>query len=649
MNAKLLDANQGSWLIMQHWGVSVGETIPDPWRTTAIAAGQSSETLERQLTTGMINISLLFLPVADQALIYIFGMDVTVQKQIEQKVELNAKVFESATEGILIMDAEMRVIDVNPAYSRITGFSPGEILGETAAFINTEEQAPELLRQLNEALAREDAWQGELWGTRKDGSRFAESLSISVIKNAEEETTHFTAVITDITLQKEAEKQLVHMAHFDMLTGLPNRRLFHDRLQQAILSANRSGECIAVMLIDLDGFKLVNDHLGHIAGDEMLQLMAHRIASVMRVSDTVARMGGDEFLVLLRHLNKIDSAEVIAEHILKTISAPVFFHDQEIFLTASIGISAYSNDQDSDTLLRLLDSVLYEAKQDGKNGYKLVSSATTEMATGRLTFQAKLRRALEDGEIKAYYQGILDTNTNTLNGLEVLARWESPVEGIISPEIFIPVAEESGMIRQLGEYILRTACRQGAQWLAQGIDTGIMSVNVSAYQLHDRSFVSLVKKILSETGFPAERLDLELSEALWVEGRETVTDALRRLRAMGIRVSIDDFGTKYASLSYLKHLPVDRIKIDKSFVDDIPDSDITCAIVASIMNLARAIKLEVVAEGIENEEQLKFLIDNGCRYIQGYLYYKPLPAEGIEEKIKNRAFSLESTTGSTSL
>ncbi|MEX1056761.1 MAG: EAL domain-containing protein, partial [Natronospirillum sp.] len=368
--------------------------------------------------------------------------------------------------------------------------------------------------------------------------------------------THFTAVVTDITLQKEAEEQLIHMAHFDMLTGLPNRRLFYDRLQQAIGSAKRSGECIAVMLIDLDGFKLVNDQLGHIAGDEMLQIMAHRIANELRVSDTVARMGGDEFLVLLRQLDTLLSAEELADNILQSVSAPVIFHGQEIFLTASIGITPYFADQDSETLLRLLDSVMYEAKKDGKNGYKLVSVATTEMTTGRLTQQAKLRRALDNGEITAHYQGIIDISNNTLAGLEVLARWESPVDGMISPSVFIPVAEESGMIRRLGEHILRTACWQGAQWRAQGIDAGIMSVNVSAHQLHDRTFVSLVKRILAETGFPAERLDLELNEALWVEGNETVTDSLTRLRAMGIRVSIDDFGTKYASLSYLKHLPV---------------------------------------------------------------------------------------------
>lgn len=577
-------------------------------------------------------------------MVYVFGMDVTVQKQIEQKVELNAKVFESATEGILIMDADMRVIDVNPAYSRITGYGPSEVLGETAAFAKAEEHTPEFLQHLEYALEHKDAWQGELWGTRKDGSRFAESLSIAVIKNAEGQVTYYTAVVTDITLQKEAEEQLLHMAHYDMLTGLPNRRLFYDRLQQATLSVGRSGECISVMLIDLDGFKLVNDQLGHSAGDEMLQIVAQRITDQLRASDTVARMGGDEFLVLLRHLDTIDSAEAIANDILHAVSAPVVLHDQEIFLTASIGITGYAVGQDSDTLLRLLDSVMYDAKQDGKNAYKVVSSATTEMTTGRLTLQTRLRRALDEGEIKAHYQGIIDTTTNTLSGLEVLARWESSTDGMISPAVFIPVAEESGMIRRLGEHILRTACWQGAKWIEQGIETGVMSVNVSAHQLHDRTFVSLVKQILAETGFPAERLDLELSEALWVEGRETVTDALTRLRNMGIRVSIDDFGTKYASLSYLKHLPVDRIKIDKSFVDDIPDSTVTCAIVASIMNLAQTINLEIVAEGIENHEQLQFLKEHGCRYIQGYLFCKPLPAECIADEVKRHSGSTSWST-----
>ncbi|WP_167856076.1 putative bifunctional diguanylate cyclase/phosphodiesterase [Natronospirillum operosum] len=628
-DGRLLDANAGSWLVMDHWQASIGQPIPEPWLSLALAAAGSGETMEDQLSVGMVSISLLFFPAVPHKQIYVFGMDVSVQKQIEQKVALNAKVFESTTEGILIMDADMRVIDANPAYSEITGYGPGEVLGETAAFADPARQSAEFLNELQASLAQKESWQGELWSLRKDGARYAESLSISVIKDESGQVTHYTAVLTDITLQKRAEEQLLQMAHFDMLTGLPNRRLFHDRLSQAILSAERSAECIAVMLVDLDGFKLVNDHLGHIAGDQMLELISQRIAASVRASDTVARMGGDEFLVLLRHLGSLQDAEMIADKILQAVSAPVMMQDHEIFLTASIGVSEHRKGQTSDQLMRLLDSVMYQAKNEGKNSYRLVGIQTHEMAGDRLAWQTRLRRALEQGEILPYYQGIFDTEYGTLAGLEVLARWQSPTDGLIMPGQFIPLAEESGLIKRLGEQILRQACTQGAAWLAEGLEVGLLSINVSAHQLHDKGFLETVERVLEQTGFPAERLDLELSEAIWVEGRESVIDSLTRLRAMGIRVSIDDFGTKYASLAYLRHLPVDRIKIDKSFMDDIPGSDITSAIVSAIMTMATSIGLEVVAEGIENQSQLDFMNGAGCRLIQGYLYGRPQAAEAV--------------------
>lgn len=625
----LLEANAGSWLIQHQWAVAPGDQIPEPWLSTVQTAAGSGETQEATFSAGLVSTALLFLPLPASGCVSVIGVDVTSRKQIEEKIELNARVFESALEGILIMDPDMRVIDVNPAYSRITGYQPGEVLGESVTFHSDEEEGPEFRASLEQALLAKGSWQGELWGRRRDDSRYAQWLSITEVRGEDSELSQYIAVLTDVTRQKEAEEQLFRMAHYDQLTGLANRRLFDDRLGQAISSADRSGECIGLMLIDLDGFKLVNDHLGHRSGDDMLRIVAGRILGCVRESDTVARMGGDEFLLLLRHLDQLDSAEQIADAILARIAEPVTLEEQEFFLTASIGISGYQRGQNSEKLLRLLDSAMYAAKANGKNGYQRVSESLVEHMGERLTRQAKLRRAIEDGEISARYQGIVDLSSGRLAGLEVLARWDSPSEGTLGPGAFIEIAEESGLIRPLGEHILRTACRQGTAWLAEGIRFGRLSVNVSAFQLRDTHFVSRVQDILKETGYPADGLDLELSEAIWIEGREDVIGHLNRLRELGITVSIDDFGTKYASLSYLKHLPVDRLKIDKSFVDDIVGDAVTDAIVASIIAMADAIGLSVVAEGVETYEQLKQLEDRGCRFIQGFYFCRPETADTI--------------------
>ncbi|WP_162824657.1 putative bifunctional diguanylate cyclase/phosphodiesterase [Saccharospirillum mangrovi] len=625
----LLEANAGSWLVQHQWGVNPGDQLPEPWLSKALDALNSGETQEATLSSGMVSTALLFLPLPASRQISVIGIDITSRKQIEEKIELNARVFESALEGILIMDPDMRVIDVNPAYSEITGYAPGDVLGETATFHADMDETREFMASLSQSLLAKGSWQGELWSQRPDGSRYAQWLSITEVRSDDGNLSQYIAVLTDVTRQKEAEEQLFRMAHYDQLTGLSNRRLFDDRLAQAMSSADRSGECIGLMLIDLDGFKLVNDHLGHRSGDEMLRIVARRIEACVRESDTVARMGGDEFLLLLRHLDQLDSADLIAEQILARIAEPVTLEDQEFFLTASIGISDYRRGQSSEKLLRLLDSAMYAAKANGKNGYQRVSESLVEHLGERLTRQAKLRRAIEDGEIVNRYQGIVDLNSGRLTGLEVLARWDSPSEGLLGPGYFIDIAEESGLIRPLGEHVLRSACAQGAAWRRQGIAFGRLSVNVSAQQLRDTQFVQRVQNILKETGYPADGLDLELSEAVWIEGREDVIGHLHRLRELGITVSIDDFGTKYASLSYLKHLPVDRLKIDKSFVDDVAADPVTSAIVGSIMTMADAIGLAVVAEGVERREQLDQLAKHGCRFIQGYYFCRPETASVV--------------------
>ncbi len=634
LDGTLVEANSGSWLILAEWNISSGARVPEPWLSIALEAAATGETREATLNSGLVSTCLLFVPAKAYGLIHVFGVDVTSRTQMERKIALNAQVFESASEGILIMDADMRVIDVNPAYSIITGYRPEEILGETAAFCRNDFEGPDFVARMAATLARHGNWQREIWGQRKDGSRYTGWLSIAIVRDQGGDIARYTAVLTDITWQKE----LFRMAHYDALTGLPNRRLFQDRLTQAMAAADRTGECLGVMLIDLDGFKLVNDQLGHPAGDEMLRIVSARIGECLRASDTLARMGGDEFLLLLRRLKSVHNMDDIAGKLLSRVAEPVTLENREFFLTASIGGAGYDGKQTGEELFRMVDNAMYAAKLDGKNAFRLASEEVVVRRSEKLTRQIRLRRALEQGEITAHYQGVVDVREQKLSGVEALARWQTDDTGLVLPSEFITLAEEAGLIRQLGQHLLQVACQQGAAWRAAGVDIGVMSVNVSVRQIQDKDFVSRVEQVLAETGFPPNMLDLELSEALWIEGKDTVVAKLVRLREMGITVSIDDFGTKYASLSYLKRLPVDRIKIDKSFVDDIPDDEITAVILESIMTMAARMGIEVIAEGVEHRAQLDFLRRHGCRHVQGYYFCRPGPAELIPALAARRDF-----------
>lgn len=636
----LLAANAGSWLVLQEWGVAVGSRVPDPWLSVITTTADSGETREAILSAGLVGIVLLFVPARDHDCVHVFGADVTSRKQIEHRVSLNAQVFESASEGILIMDSDMRVIDANPAYTQITDYPPEETLGETAPFCRADGQDPHVLAQLWDGLRTRGAWQGECWGHRRNGERYAQWLSIAEVKGRDGLVHQYIGLLSDITRQKQAEDQLFRMAHYDMLTELPNRRLFQDRLAQMQSASERTDEQIWVMLVDLDGFKLVNDYLGHRAGDETLRIVAQRISGSVRKSDTVARMGGDEFLILLRHVVGFDDAAAIADAILRRVAEPVILEDQEFFLTASIGISRCDSAVDGmEDLLRNLDSAMYSVKNEGKNGYRFVSDESQNRIGARLARQTELRRALDREEVHVHYQGQVDVARGKIAGLEALARWNAPDGVAVPPGEFIPLAEEAGLINQLGEHILRTACLQGAAWRAQGIHTGPIGVNVSVRQLHHNGFVPLVERVLRETGFPPTLLNLELSETMWIEGEEEIISKLGRLRTMGITVSIDDFGTKYASLSYLKKFPVDQIKIDKSFVDDLPSDHTTSAIVAAIMTMADTMGVEVTAEGVERREQLEFLVDHGCRLIQGNYFLRPAEPDTIPGLLKYSNFT----------
>jgi diguanylate cyclase (GGDEF)-like protein/PAS domain S-box-containing protein len=596
-----------------------------------LTALKEDETREATLTVGFVSVLLVYVPAAEYGYVNIYGIDITRRRQMEQKVILNAKVFEHASEGIMITDADLRVIDVNPAFCLITGYEPEEILGESAPFLRAETTDASLRDEMWASLRETGSWQGEIWERRKTGERYAQWLSIASVSDELGVVTHYTGMFADITTQKAAEEQLFRMAHYDGLTKLANRHLFQDRVNQAIAFADRTDEVIAILLIDIDGFKLVNDNFGHRGGDQLLTELAQRIGSTVRSSDTVARMGGDEFTVLVRDLKSSDNVASIASKILKRIGDATKIEGHEIFVTGSIGIAIYPSDAgDVETLLARADAAMYRAKQSGKNSYQFFADDMNIHARQRLSYQSRLRRALENGEFYLHYQPQARIDSGELVGIEALARWRNSEFGMVPPDYFIPIAEEAGLIHRLGEHVLRMACRQSVSWRQAGLPLVRVGVNISAIQLRQEGFPDLVASILEETGMPPKLLDLELTESMFLADVPGVLANLERLRASGVTLTIDDFGTKYASLSQLKKLAADRIKIDQSFVQGLPNDQGAASIVSAIIAMSVSFGLEVVAEGVERSDQRSFLFDRGCRVIQGYYCGPPVLPEHME-------------------
>jgi diguanylate cyclase (GGDEF)-like protein len=432
----------------------------------------------------------------------------------------------------------------------------------------------------------------------------------------------------DITEQKQVEEKIRHMAHHDALTGLPNRVLLHDRVGQAIAQAQRNREVLAMLFIDLDRFKTVNDSLGHHVGDLLLKTVGQRLETCTRGSDTIARIGGDEFVVLLGDLDQPEDARHVAQKVLDALSEPVTIDTHELKVTPSIGICAYPHDgADVETLMRNADTAMYHAKQMGRNNYQFFTQVMNDAAQERLLLENDLRHAVERGEFTLHYQPQLDLKTGRIIGFEALVRWLHPQRGMVGPSQFVPAAEETGLIGQIGEWVLREACAQARAWHRAGHSELQVSVNCSAQQFQRESFVEMVGDVLRATGLPAERLDLEITESVIIQHSEAVIARFQALDDMGVRISIDDFGTGYSSLSYLKRFAIHQLKIDQSFVRDISSDPDDAAIVSAIIAIAHSLGLQVVAEGLEAPEQLAFLRSLGCDVAQGYYFSKPVPAE----------------------
>ena len=547
-----------------------------------------------------------------------------------EALELAAGVFAHTFEGIMITDAASRILSVNPAFTTITGYEASEAVGQTPRLLRSNHQSESFYNDMWASLSATGEWRGELWNRRKDGEAYLQWTSITTINNADGKPYRRLAVMTDITEIRRKDEHIRHQAYHDILTDLPNRTLLQNRLNHGLKTAQRDATRIAVLFIDLDRFKVINDSLGHFVGDELLQQAAQRLTKSVRASDTVSRQGGDEF-VILATIDNIADAAYIAEKVIADMNAPFEVGEHRLNVGASVGISVYPQDgDDADTLLRNADVAMYAAKEAGRGTFRFFDAAMNERAQQRLHMEAALRRALLNNEFELFYQPKICLMDARYCGMEALIRWRDPTLGLVSPLDFIPLAEETGLIEPIGTWVLETACAQMRRWVDHGVIAGPIAVNVSARQLDDPQFAAKLEAILLRHGLEAHYLQLEVTESTVMTNPEMAIEALAKLAALGTTIAVDDFGTGYSSFSYLKRLPINLLKVDRSFVTDIGNSREDEEIVTAIIQVARALNLMVVAEGVETQEQADFLNRLGCHFAQGYLYAKPLPIAEFE-------------------
>ncbi len=564
------------------------------------------------------------------------GEDITERKRSEAQLRLAAQVFEQSGEGILITDAQLNIIMVNQAFTAITGYSEAEALGKTPRLLSSGRHEPEFFRVMWDDIRTQGRWQGEVWNRRKDGSLYPEQLSIIRVLDAQGEVIHYIGISSDITQHKEAQARIQRLAHFDPLTGLPNRALLNDRVNHDLSTAQRNQAPLAVLFVDLDHFKNVNDTLGHRVGDELLVAIAGRLKAVVRDVDTVSRQGGDEFILILPDTGA-DGAAHVAGKLLEAVAQPCQIEGFDLTVTLSIGIALYPGDgEDFEALSRSADAAMYRAKHDGRNTYRFFTAEMQARSAHTLKMESALRRVLERNQLLLHFQPQLSLPDNRLIGVEALLRWQHPELGMIAPADFIPIAEESGQILPIGEWALRTAVQQMKAWMDAGLAPMTMAVNLSAVQFRHPQLPERVAQILDEMKLPPQYLELELTESVAMDDAPAAIAIMDLLHARGVRMSIDDFGTGYSSLSYLKRFKVHRLKIDQSFVHDIGEDPEDRAIVSAIISLAKSLGLHTIAEGVETEAQLAFLREQGCNEVQGYYFSKPMPADAFEAFVRAR-------------
>jgi len=580
-----------------------------------------------------ILISAVLIFISRTRLLRFMGVDLSLRQQREdhERLRLAAAVFDSTLEGVVVTDAQGQIVHVNRAFMEITGYQLDEVLGLNPNKFKSGRHGPEFYRQMYRSILSAGQWSGEIWNRRKSGEIYPQWQSIRSVKDNGGAIKHFVAVFSDITAIKRSEHELQQLAHYDPLTGLPNRLLFTDRTAQALSYARSSKHGCALLLIDLDHFKNINDSLGHNVGDEVLKAVAQRIQSLFDTEITVARLGGDEFGLLVENCQQVVQAAGYAQRILDGFKTPFVLENQQLFISASVGISLFPSDASSaQQLLRNADSALFKAKSDGREAYALYTEELTAHAQQRVELASELRRAIEQHELRVFYQPIHSLQDSRIMGVEALVRWQHPVRGLVPPGEFIPIAEQIGLIADIDAWVLRTSCQQMCDWLTAGVDISFVAVNVSSRLFSSGQLDVQVAHVLRETGLDPARLELEVTESAVMQDPEQAIEQLHRLRELGLSLAIDDFGTGYSSLLRLKRMPVQKLKIDQGFVAGLPSDEDDIAIVRAIIVLAKSMGMRVLAEGIEHADQAWFLRDSGCQLGQGYWFARPMPAEQID-------------------
>jgi len=559
--------------------------------------------------------------------------DITERREAQDQLEMARKVFDSAVEGITVTDAQGDIQYVNHAFTTITGYSQEEALGKNPSFLTSGRHDADFYKQMWNSITEQGHWQGELWNRRKSGEVFSEKLSIVAIKDTLGRNDRYVSVFHDISDIKKAEDELTYKTNYDALTDLPNKVLFATLLSEAIARAQRINLGLVVLSIDLDQFNQINSSQGYANGDLLLQAMADRLRTSLLGQGTIARPGQDQFLVFVEEaVNVVQKAVLVAQRVQDALRAPFQRDGHETFITACIGVAVYPEDGNEPVeLIANAEIAMRQAKAAGPNEISLFTAAMNQQAKERMEMTTALRLALEREEFLVYYQPKVDLETGRMNGMEALVRWQSPGGNLVAPDEFIPLAEDTGLIVPMGKWVLGEACRQTKAWREAGHPDLRVAVNLSARQLQDPTLVEIVTAVLEETGLPADGLELEITESAVMVNFDFAESLLRRLREKGVKISLDDFGTGYSSLSYLRRLPIDSVKIDKSFVDDLPDNPEAVAVAITIISMTHSLGLKAIAEGVETSEQLEFMRDNHCDQIQGYFFSPPLPSDKFSD------------------
>ncbi|MDZ5602988.1 EAL domain-containing protein [Pseudomonas sp. RP23018S] len=564
-------------------------------------------------------------------LLSFIGLGTRRRKQDSERLRMAEAVFDTTLEGVLVTDRTGLIVHVNRAFMRITGYQQDEVLGQRPSKFKSGHHGPEFYRQIYTSLAQTGEWSGEIWNRRKRGEIYPQWQTIRAIRDDQGEVSHYVAVFSDISAIKHSEQELAYLAHHDPLTGLPNRLLFNDRVEQALGTAQSHKRGCALLLMDLDHFQSINDGLGHTLGDQLLKRVAERLSHWLGAGVTLARLGGDEFGVLLERCPHVGEAASLARDVIEHMKEPFSFEGHRLFISVSIGISLFPSDAlTGEQLLRNADSALFKAKANGRADYALYTEELTAHAQHRVETAGELRRALEQNELRVYFQPVHDLTSGVMVGVESLVRWEHPERGLVPPGDFIPIAERTGLIGEIDLWVLRQACSQMMRWQAQGRSLAFVAVNISSRLFSQRGLYLEVAQVLAETGMNPALLEVEVTESAVMDDPEVSLEQLHRLRELGLRLAIDDFGTGYSSLLRLKRLPVQKLKIDQGFVAGLPDDDDDIAIVRVIIALARSMGMQVHAEGIEQAEQADFLLQQGCQLGQGYRFGRPMPADALK-------------------